>query len=225
MEDDYRDTDDRPRSYTWLKATGALAAVAALFAAIWMLSEMPKERNLAVYPNVQERADQGDLSVRATAPGEEAVDTSDAIGTSGAVSAADAGGFEATAPSIIQDLATITGDLDGTGLIGRRVDLHVPVLQEHNALTFWVGSADNRLLVVLERDVRDSAEHQSGRGPAHGILPVQRGQQATISGTIQAVPPREERASWGLTNAQQKELESRRIYLRADTVRSAGHGE
>lgn len=222
MEDDYRDTNDRPRGYGWLKALGALVVLIAVGAAIWMLAETPKERNLAGYPNTQERRDQGELSVRADEGTLQEGEAGRAIGTSGGD---DPAAFEATEPSIIQDLATITGSVDSAELIGRRVDLHIPVLQQHNAVTFWVGSADNRLLVVLERDVRSSQERNTSKPPSHGIVPVQRGQQVTISGTIQEVPRREERASWSLTRDQERELESRRIYLRADTVRTTGHGE
>jgi hypothetical protein len=117
----------------------------------------------------------------------------------------------------IHEVETITGATDGHQLVGRRVDLHVPVQEHLNDVAFWVGPRDNRLLVVLARDDRDGETRQLG-GPAGGISRTMDGTQATISGTIQRVPYAEAMYSWGLTNADRDELMDRRIYLRADRV-------
>jgi hypothetical protein len=119
----------------------------------------------------------------------------------------------------IHDLETIMGVNDGHELVGRRVDIHAPVQQHVNDVAFWIGSKDNRLLVVLARDTRDGVERQRGEPSKSGLGAVPPGQQATISGTIQRVPYGEAMYSWGLTNADRAELMDRRIYLKADSVR------
>jgi hypothetical protein len=114
--------------------------------------------------------------------------------------------------------------VDGHELVGRRVDLHVTVSDIANDVAFWVGEKDNRVLVVMARDNRDGARRQSGGVASHGIVPVHRGQQAAISGTVQRLPKAEEMFSWGLTNNEAAQLEGRPIYIRADRVTSNGHG-
>ena len=121
----------------------------------------------------------------------------------------------------IHDLETITGINDGNELVGRRVDLHVPVQQHINDVAFWVGEQGNRLLVVLARDTRDGEARQRGEPSNSGISTV-RGQQATISGTIERVPHPEAMYSWGLTNVDRRELMERRVYIRADSVQATG---
>jgi hypothetical protein len=140
------------------------------------------------------------------------------VGTSGdqAEGAGQNSGPAATG-GVIHELETITGSNDGHELVGRRVDLHVPVSQHINDVAFWVGMGDNRVLVVLARDDRDGQERQRGE-PSNSGVSVRAGQQATISGSIQRVPHAEAMYSWGLTNADRAELLERRIYLRADTV-------
>jgi hypothetical protein len=143
-----------------------------------------------------------------------------ARGTSGRL---DSTGGDNAGPGLttIHEIETITGATDGHQLVGRRVDLHVPIQQHINDVAFWVGPADNRLLVVLARDDRDGETRQLGE-PGRGGAGVIHGQQATISGTIQRVPYAEAMYSWGLTNADRAELMDRRIYLRADRVTSNG---
>ena len=133
-----------------------------------------------------------------------------AVGTSGQLE-------EGSSAGIIHDIETITGVNDGHELVGRRVDLHVPVSQHINDVAFWVGMGDNRLLVVLARDNRDAENRQRGGSSSSGVN-LRAGQQATISGSIQRVPYAEAMYSWGLTNADRAELMDRRIYLRADSV-------
>ena len=144
-----------------------------------------------------------------------------AVGTSGqqAEGAARNSGPSATgAGGIIHELETITGTNDGHELVGRRVEMHVPVSQHINDGAFWVGMGDNRLLVVLSRDTRDGQDRQRGEPSTTGISNLRAGQQATVAGSIQRVPYAEAMYSWGLTNADRAELMERRIYLKADTV-------
>lgn len=136
------------------------------------------------------------------------------LGTTGQATGDNAG----PALTTIHELETITGATDGHELVGRTVDLHVPVQQHLNDVAFWIGPRDNRLLVVLARDNRDGATRQEGRPGSTGLTIPEAGQQATISGTIQRVPYAEAMYSWGLTNADRAELMERRIYLRADSV-------
>ena len=147
------------------------------------------------------------------------VDPSKAVGTSGRTAVTEPRDGEAS-PSVIHDLETIVGTADASTLVGRRVDLHVPLLGENSLVAFSVGSSEKPLLVVLHRDVRDGHERQVSLPPAHGIVTVERGQQATISGTIQRAPSAEERFSWDLTAPQRRALEARGIYLLADSVRT-----
>jgi hypothetical protein len=87
-----------------------------------------------------------------------------------------------------------------------------------------VGSPDNRVLVVMGRDNRDGTQRQSGVPAGHNIAPVRGGQRATVSGVIRPLPKAEEMASWNLTTDDQKEIAERKIYIRADSVSSDGHG-
>ena len=124
----------------------------------------------------------------------------------------------AAAGNVIRELETITGANDGHQLVGRRVDLHVPISQHINDVVFWVGAGDNRLLVVLARDDRDGAKRQRGEPSTTSVDSVRAGQQATIAGSIERVPYAEAMYSWGLTAADRAELMERRVYLRADIV-------
>lgn len=149
------------------------------------------------------------------------------VGTSGAgiAQGVDSSGPSATLPpAIIQELDTITGSVDGQELVGRRVDLHVTVHSVPNDVAFWIGEKDNRLLVVLRRDTRDGAARQLALPPRHGIAPVHAGQQATISGFVQRLPKAEEMHGWQLTEPDYAELLDRKMYIRADTVTTDGHG-
>jgi hypothetical protein len=150
----------------------------------------------------------------------DARDSSGAIGTSGT----HAGAAEDAPGDTVREIETITGANDGMTFVGRRVDLHVDVQEMANDRAFWVGSADNRVLVVLGRDNRTGSQRQHGTTAAHRITPVHHGQRAMISGVVRPMPTAEEMSSWDLTTADQKELAERKIYIRADTVGSEGHG-
>lgn len=140
-----------------------------------------------------------------------------AVGTAGEAEGAGQNSGPSAA-GIIHDLDTITGANDGHALVGRRVELRVPINQHINDVAFWVGTGDSRLLVVISRDTRDGAERQRGEGSASGVRPVRAGETAVISGTIERVPYAEAMYSWGLTTRDRSELMDRRIYLRADNV-------
>jgi hypothetical protein len=143
-----------------------------------------------------------------------------AVGTSGAHQ----GSAETEGGNVVTEIETIAGANDGMTLVGRRVDLHVDVQQRANDVAFWVGSPDNRVLVVIGRDNRTGLQRQKGDPSGHGISTVHDGQRAAISGVIRPVPAAEQRMSWNLTNADEKDLADRKIYIHADTVSSEGHG-
>lgn len=131
-----------------------------------------------------------------------------AVGTSGTHQ----GAAEDENADAIRDIETITGANDGMTLVGRRVDLHVEVQDLANERAFWVGSPDNRVLVVLRLD-----------SPTHRTVPVHDGQVAIISGVVRRMPKPEEVTGWRLTKRDGEELADRKIYIRADTVGSVGH--
>lgn len=153
-------------------------------------------------------------------PGAQAI--GDRVGTSGSGEPSNvegSGGSPAVPPAIIQELETITGSVDGQELIGRRVDLHVIVQAVPNEVAFWTGQKDNRVLVVLSRGNRNGTVP-----PRHRVLPVHAGQYAAISGSLQRLPKAEEMDSWRLTGVELAEALDRKIYIRADTVTTNGHG-
>ena len=143
----------------------------------------------------------------------------DPVGTSGTHD-----GAEDAGAAVLREIETITGANDAMTLIGRRVDLHVDVQERSNDHSFWVGSADNRVLVVLGRDTRGGAARQHGSPSTHWVVPVRRGQRAAISGVVRPMPKAEEIHGWDLTEHERKDLADRKVYIRADTVASEGHG-
>lgn len=137
-----------------------------------------------------------------------------AVGTSGR----DRPVAESTLVYSIREVETITGLVDRHQLVGRHVELHVPITGMANDQAFWIGGKDNQILVVPTRDHRDTAESQAGEIATNGIAPLEAGKMATISGTIVAMPMVEQTYSWGLTTADREELAARGVYLRADTI-------
>jgi hypothetical protein len=135
----------------------------------------------------------------------------DVVGTAGSIAPRPAGEEPTIAPVIIHELETITGSVDGHQLIGRKVDLHVPVQSVSDDVAFWIGERDNRVLVRL-------------RHPAHGKMTLRKGQQAAVAGSIQRLPASSEIDRWNLSDAEAAELADRRIYIRADDISSRGHG-
>lgn len=180
------------------------------------LSLVPQNRN------DREKWDGGGMTAGSTSstPRHDAGRSPEAVGTSGTHE----GAAETVRGDAITEIESITGANDAMTLVGRRVDLHVDVQGRANDAAFWVGSRDNRLLVVLRRDRRGGGDRQQGRPSNHGVAPVHGGQRATVSGVLRPVPRAEERYSWNLSGADERELADRKIYIDADTVRSEGHG-
>ncbi|HEY3159065.1 MAG TPA: hypothetical protein VGJ78_08920 [Vicinamibacterales bacterium] len=69
-------------------------------------------------------------------------------------------------PATLHDLETIAGALDPHQLLGWRVDFHVKVSGILDPTSFWIGKADNRVLVVA-------------------MTPVEPGQAVWITGTVE----------------------------------------
>jgi hypothetical protein len=216
MPDQYEDYDDervdaRSRLTMWAVILGVvvLCAAGGLY-----LREADANRDIPGYAGhtgVLRVPVDGQLTIA----GEQ-----DAVGTSAREEA-----LATDSPAVIKEVETITGSVDGHELIGRRVDFHVPVLDRANDIAFWVGSQDNRLLVVMDRDHRDSATRQRGAVGSNEISPVHAGQQADIVGTIQKMPKAEEMYSWNLTTTDKKELADRPIYVSAESVTTEERGE
>jgi hypothetical protein len=218
-EDNFEDVSFMPRRHWMLKIGGISVAVALLALVAWGLAETNKDTNLTFQGN--RRAT--DVKGREATPLRESSykDPSSPVATNGE------GTSNASAPAAaepIQDLKGILGTDDPRSLTGRRVEITVPVLQDQNLTTFWIGSPQDKLLVVLNRDTRDSAERQASTPPEHGIGAVHQGQHAVITGTVVAVPRAEERYNWDLTRPQTQELERRGVYIRADKITAAGDG-
>jgi hypothetical protein len=120
-----------------------------------------------------------------------------AVGTSGAAAPrpTDAG---LAAFAIIREIETITGSIDGHELIGRRVDLHVPVVARAGAIGFWVGPRDNRVLVVTGDTALPSGD-----------------QRVRVAGIIKPLPP-DAAARWQLTGADRGLLADRTVFILAN---------
>jgi len=140
------------------------------------------------------------------------------VGTSGRDRSVEEAMVVSSVLSSIHDLETITGLVDRRQLVGRHVELHVPVAGMANDQAFWIGGKDNQLLVVPTRDHRDLVERQAGYVAANAVAPLEAGRMATISGTIAPMPMAEQAYSWGLTTADREALAASGVYLRADTI-------
>lgn len=109
-------------------------------------------------------------------------------------------------PATLHDLETVTGSVDPHQLVGSRVDFHLQVRDINNNTSFWVGTKDNPMLVVLERANRSEAQ------------PITRGEMARITGTIEAIPLEESRFNWGVNDSVRRALKDQQVYIRADNV-------
>lgn len=168
-----------------------------------------------VIPNQDER------DVARKGAGSPKPDVGGAVGTTGADT--EDGPAEGTLGTLITELETITGTNDAAQLVGRQVDLHVDVQEVANDVAFWVGSPDNRLLVVLARDDRSGHDQQTGNPSSHGLSFVRAGEQATVSGIIRRVPHAEATFSWNLTRRDVEQLARRGVYVHAERVSPNGH--
>jgi hypothetical protein len=217
-EDNFDDIAFMPRRH-WVVPLAAICfAVAVLGGVMWALSETNANTNLTFQGN--RRAT--DIRGRAATPLRESFykDPASPVGTSGLLTTATAGQPAGTSAAAepIQDLSTILGTDNPRTLVGRRVEISVPVVQDQTLTKFWIGPQEDRMLVVLARDTRDGGERQASVPPQHGIVPLRRGQGAVVSGVVERVPRPEERASWDLTAAQTRDVERRGVYIRADKV-------
>lgn len=221
MRDVYEEfNDERTAGSTqWLVWTIVVAALCFTAGGYSYLREVDGDRDVVGYAGtagVLRAPVIGELStvsVRAATTDGRAVGTA---GTTGATPTDTASESAAT----IKELETITGTNDGHELVGRKVDLHVPVQSRANNVSFWVGEKDNRMLVVMDRDRRTPTDRQRGAVADNPISPTHAGQQADITGTIQKLPRVEAMYSWGLSRDDWNELASRPLYIRADAVRS-----
>lgn len=153
----------------------------------------------------------------------------DVSGTSGRVAnlpgGDDTSGVPASAiaQGAISELEAITGAVDGHELIGRRVDIRAQLRDAAGNANasgrFWIGPADNSVLVVLERDVRDERQRIEGQPPDHQIGEITGGQPVLITGHVRPIPKAEQMYSWNLTRQEKTALADRPIYIRADSVR------
>jgi hypothetical protein len=112
-----------------------------------------------------------------------------------------------------------------SGSPGQHVELRVQAADANNDSAFIVGTGDNRMLVVMNRDTRTSADRQQGVPSRHGIAPIDGGgHMVTIVGTIEARPRHaEEMASWNLTRSEKLLLAEKGVYVRADRVTPDGY--
>jgi hypothetical protein len=104
-------------------------------------------------------------------------------------------------------------DSDAEQLIGRTVDIRVPV-ERATGVAFWAGSGDDQLLVVMGRDTRSGPVRQKGEPSTSNLQTPDGVQQVTLSGRIERVPHAEGLFSWRLTNHDRARLAERPIYLR-----------
>jgi hypothetical protein len=184
------------RTATWGIVVGVVALVAALAWAV---------------PYIQSRRGTG-VSPASDSP----------VGTAGRERADE----PAESPATLHDLETVTGTVDPHELIGRRVDFHVQVADINNYTSFWVGSKDNRMLVVLGRDNRSEAQRIHGDPSPNDIKAAAPGQMVRITGTIEGIPDAEARNSWGVNDPQHHTFEDllkdQKVYIRADHVTPEG---
>jgi hypothetical protein len=122
-------------------------------------------------------------------------------------------------PVLIQDLRL--ADVGASDLIGRRLSTRVPLGVYINDVAFWTGSSDDdRMLVVLSRDMRTEAQRQAGLPATSGIATFSAG-DVIVTGTVRHLPNAEAMYSWGLTNLDADWLSERPMYLAADTAMAA----
>jgi hypothetical protein len=116
-----------------------------------------------------------------------------------------------TAP--ITDLLIVVDTNDPAALIGRRVELQSVLVQSVvGDKTFWVGpSQDQQLFVVLDEE-RDPPG-------VEGLVDVDQGQQVSIGGTVEKLPPIEQaRQQFDLSADNTADLNGAQLYLRAERV-------
>jgi len=103
----------------------------------------------------------------------------------------------------MRTIRMITAADDPPQLVGRRIDLDLKAPYLVDPRAFWVGSNDDRVLVVFARDVTTKPKT---------------GQPIRISGKVREIPSIEEQISWGLDAHQRQEVEQEKVYILADAV-------
>ena len=114
----------------------------------------------------------------------------------------------------ITDLATITGAADARGLAGRQVRLSgARVDRMMGDATFWIGSGQDRVLVILDQVIPSEPPTVEGR------VNVNAGQTVDIQGRIRTS---DDAPAGGVLNAdEQRQLDEQQVYIWADAVQVA----
>jgi hypothetical protein len=121
---------------------------------------------------------------------------------------------------VVKDIDALTSaNIDS--VVGRKVQLTVPVLGRNTDQAFWVGSGDHQMLVAIRRDHRTPDERYYSSAFANQIGTLQVGGKAVITGTIERLPDREHIWAWSLSTRDMEQLEARPIYIAADSVQPA----
>ena len=217
-EDNYDDISFLPKRHFFLKSCGVLVIVTALGGIIWGLAEIPKNWYDMTYAGSREPTDIRPRTALSLRDGGQN-DPAKIIGTSGTTETATPPDAQAVQQEL-RDVDAITRNQDDASLVGRRVQVHLPIEEPNSTVAYWVGPPDNPLLVILHRDVRDGFARMASVPPAHGIQPLKTGQVATVSGTIQPLPSFQDQFSWDLTRGDRQRLAKRGIYLLADRVQT-----
>jgi hypothetical protein len=219
MHDDYQEYDDEPaarmeRTAVWVVVLMLLGLTTA--GSLW-LTETDSMHDVIGYAGrtgVLRSPNNGRMSTVSVLPKWAA---NEAVGTAGTVTT------EPDQPTI-REIDSIVAASDPVQLVGRKVDLRVPVDGRANNVALWVGRGDRRMLVVMERDRRSAAARQMSLTSPNDIAPLQAGEEANIVGTIERLPRREERYSWGLSTRDEADAIDRAIYIRAESVRAESPG-
>ena len=114
----------------------------------------------------------------------------------------------------VTDLTVFFDAEDPASLVGSEVQLQqgAAVQSVVGDKTFWVGPGQDQQLFVFLEEEGDPAG-------VEGMVDVNAGQQVTISGTIEKLPPIEEaRSQFELSEENSVDLEGQEVYLRAEQV-------
>lgn len=126
-----------------------------------------------------------------------------------------------TPAPVVRELDTLTSTPNVDALIGKKVDITVPVLGRANDQAFWIGSGDHQMLVAIRRDYRTAEQRYYGEPRQNGVADTQTGEQVRITGTIEPLPDRESMYTWELTTHDVEQLAARPIYIDASSVQPA----
>lgn len=139
--------------------------------------------------------------------------TAGAVGTAGSTQQH---GDRAESP--LTTVAAVIGAARDEASLGRRVELHITAPHIANEPSFWLGDADDSVLVVLNRDTRSEEQRDTGEPPAHGIQRFEAGEPIVIAGSIERIPAAESRYSWGINDPRHRRSTGQPTYVRADRL-------